>query len=311
MNKFELELVFKNGTSKRFSKCIYTVWERDIYTPYSKIYGTFLCENINFSQLSDTVSLCLYVNSILYHKGIPDKLDFNFGASSNLLNFSSRGFTLLLGQNQPQPKINSNINLSDLLTKNISSPEITCEENTKTVNYIYVKENSTVWDAVTAYCLKAYGTYPYIKGNKVMATCSNSPVTDFSSPKIVNYSFGLDTTLVLSDIYMSDEEGNYKFHSQNDDTLKMGIQRVKFIPLDRQWLSDTQLGLKGKLDFSKRGMKFKSCTYLGFNGENLMDKISSLHESLNGKRINSLRVTTNKKGTFTTVKCYDDFFGQL
>lgn len=309
MNRTELELHFKDGTSKRFSDCIYTIWERELYTPYSKIYGSFLCRQLTFSQLSDTVSICLYIDSILCHKGIPDKLELN--GSSAVLTFSSRSFTLLLGQNQPQPKINPEVNLSDLLKKNISSEEITCEENTKTVNYIYVKENSTVWDAISAYALKAYGTYPYIKGNKVMVTCSNSAEIDISSSATVDSSFGLDTSLILSDVYMADEEGSYTYHCRNEDALKMGIQRVKYLPLDRQWLSDVQLGLKGKLDFSGRGIKFLSLTCLGFKNAELMDKLSSSDSSLNGKRINSIRVTTNKKGTFTTIKCYDDHFGQM
>ena len=41
-------------------------------------------------------------------------------------------------------------------------PFVTCENSTKIANFLYIKEHSSLWDAVVNLCLKVGNTYPYI-----------------------------------------------------------------------------------------------------------------------------------------------------
>ena len=82
----------------------------------------------------------------------------------------------------------------------------------------------------------------------------------------------------------------------------MGIERKKYYPLDRQWLSAPETGLNAKLDYSLRGMNDFRAVYAGYKGEDLTDKIANLYDGINGRRISFLKVRGSAKGIFTEIR---------
>ena len=75
----------------------------------------------------------------------------------------SRGFTSLLCQNQIEPGLKTNISFNSLMDVYYTLPYVTHEDNSDTGNYIYVKDNSNMWDGVVNLSYKLYGNYPFIR----------------------------------------------------------------------------------------------------------------------------------------------------
>ena len=60
---------------------------------------------------------------------------------------SSRGLTAMLLQNQLEPGLHTAMSLDRLMQEFVSFPkEITWESSTDTSNYLFVKENTSLWD---------------------------------------------------------------------------------------------------------------------------------------------------------------------
>lgn len=312
MNKCYIKIIYISGSPLVLTDCINFTYQKELYTPFSLATGTFLLKGYPVTpEASNIKGVELYINDALVHFGMPDDVSFKHSGGIGFFTFLSRSHTMLLAQNEPEPGINSKVNLSSVISKNITSPYITCEQNTPAVNYIYVKEKSTIWDAIHAYALKEYGSVPYIRSyNKVMVTSSGNPKINYSDVKKISYQSCKNTSLILSDVYMADLDGSYKNHAANSAASAVNIQRKKYYPLDRQWLSDPSTGLYGRLDMSQKKFNQQGFTYIGFLGEELMDKITGLGLSMNNQRINSITVRGNKKGIFTEILCYNDEYGQ-
>lgn len=312
MTSCRLVINYANGSSKGFDKCISFTFKKEFYTPYTLAAGTFVWERADcLLENSVIIRADLYINSRLVHTGLPDKLELGRKNGINTLSFSSRGYTSLLGQNEPQPGVIPEANLGYLIDQNINSPYITYQEGTIKTQYIYVKEQSTVWDALNAYTLKVYGTRPYIRSTgTVMATAVSTSQINYASVLKTNYKETMDTTLLLSEVYMANLQGDYIYHSVSSDAVAAGIIRTKYYPFDNQWVLEPDVGLQGILDFSQRKIRQQSFVYSGYMNEDLMDTVSNYGEKLNGKRINAITVTGGKNGVFTQVSCYDDKYGQ-
>ena len=309
MNNVTVKFFQKDGSVFSFSRCVNFLFKKEFYTPFSVCSGTFILpENSSFNG-ENSVRTEFFLDGKILHSGLTEKVKVN-REKGNLLVFSSRSHTLLLGQNEPEPKINSDVNLENLISDNISCPYIEWERDTAKVNYIYVNEHSTIWDALNNYCLKAYGTRPYIReSNKVYARpCSFQ--ADFSGRILTRTFFEKNDELILSDIFMADLNGEYTFHKSCDKAKEVGIERKKYISLDRQWLSDSETGLSGMLDFSLRKNLVKGFAYNGFSGEDICDTVTNSGTVCDGMKINAVTVKGDKSGIFTTISCYDDPYGQ-
>ena len=301
MNRGNVAIYFDNEHIHTSPFCEYFSFEKDRYTPYTKAEGKFRWP-YDETDFSSAKMIRFYINGNLVHEGLPDRISVSENSSGRFLRFSSRGFTLLLGQNEPCPGINSDVSLQDLITKNISDDRIEYENPTDKINYIYVKEKSTVWDAVCAYGIKSKGIYPYIKGTNTVNISLSENTADYSGIRLLEKGSQLDTTLLISEIFMADLNGDYTCHEKNSTAETMHIQRTKYYPLDRQWLYSPETGLKSKLQFSQRKMNVLTAVYQGFCNEDLTDRITNLFDEINGRRICSVKVTGSSKGIFTHLK---------
>lgn len=302
---------FLNTSSIFLGKCVNFSFKKELYTPYTVAVGVFLMPEIDV-DFSDISGISFYVNETRIHFGMPDRVNVFRRNGLEYVSILSRSHTMLLGQNEPEPGVISNVTLAQLITSNIQSDYISAQENTQNQDYIFVKEKSTIWDAINIYALKTYNTVPYIKGyNTVMVTADNAAEVDYSNAKIIGFGGGKDTTLALSDIYMSEfEQDTYPYEATNAALEQMNIRRKRYYAMDKQWLQSPLTGLKYKLRFSRRKSAFVNFSYAGFQNEDIMQKVTNLDPRFNGKFINALSVTGNSGGIFTQVCCYDDYYGQ-
>lgn len=302
-----LWLTKKNGDMINLTSCISFYLKKEIYMPYSQLNAEFFTNGVDIN-ISDIKEIKMQVGNDYVHSGLVDELTIS--EKKGTIKVSSRSYGILLGQNQPKPGINSNINLFSLVKNHVASSHIAVESGAPETNYIYVKEGSTVWDAVIAYSLKINGYYPYVRNNVVYVTLNpikNVPLGDI----ILDKGESLSTTSMLSKIYMKDTEDSYSFNRENNMAASYNIVRTKYYNLDRQWLSDSNIGLDGKINYSNRKYHYVYYTYSGFQGEELMDKITNgMDKTFGGKYISEITVWGNNGKINTKICCYLDKLSQ-
>lgn len=289
--------------------CIYFTIDKERYTPYTTFKGSFIVRN-NYEEV---ISINFLINGTAVHYGSIDMARITHYAGNYRLDIASRSYTLALGLNQPIPQINSSVTLSNLLSRNVSLKNVTYETGTKSINYIYVLENSTLWDAVVAYSLKAYGKYPYIyKTNEIRINAPSSVKTrNYRNVDVVEIYSGSTLSNLISHIHMKDTEDNYETYNLTDSyATSRDIIRHKQIPLDMQWLADTDMALQSRIDFAKRGTKYKGIKSLGYSGEELFDKFTytDFNNASKTGTIHKLNITGRNNNIYTTMFEYTDAY---
>ena len=306
----EVRLVFKHGNNFLLSKApVSFKFTRERYTPYTQCTGVIIGD----VEVSEINSIELYYQNKLLHKGMADSITKVYKNGRFIVKFLSRGFTMLLGQNEPKPGIISNSSLASIISMNTQIPNVSWEATTEIINYIYVKEKSTIWDAICAYAYKAYKNYPYISQDNVVNASipTNATIFNYNSYKIATIGEGVSTSGILSTVFMSDADGEYTHTKDNNFAKSHNIVRKKYYPLDKQWLASPQDGLESKLKYSNRGVNLAFIKYEGHRFENLMDKAKFDYKNkafLNNEYISRVEVLGNKYGVFTTISVYRDSY---
>lgn len=307
MDSATITFKYTDGTTSSYAPMDFK-FSRERYTPYTTLEGHLL----SAERITEINTVYLYINNQLVHCGMADFIQQKNSKGRNLITFISRGFSLLLGQNEPVPGILSDIDLSGLVFINTSIPYVTCQGNTKKLNYVYVKEKSTIWDAICTYTYKAYQTYPYIcDTNNVRVTQAEDIVThSYSSDTVTYYGAKLSTSGLFSHVFMADQDGEYNFTQVNEAAIRRNIIKKKYYPMDNQWYADPDGGLLSKLNYSNKGFISVELQYTGHKFENLMDKASFVKGDfiINSERISAVEVTGNARGIFTKITVYRDSY---
>ena len=290
-------------------KCINFSLDKERYTPYTSFKGSFIIP-IYYEEI---FSIKFIIDGTAVHYGSVDRAKMTFKKEFYRLDISSRSYTLALGLNQPKPQVNLDVSLSNLLSRNVTLKNITYETGTTTINYIYVLENSTLWDAVVAYALKAYNKYPYIyKTNEIRINVpSGAKSRSYDDSSIIEVYNGSTLSNLISHIHMRDTDGNYEAYNIIDDyAVSRDIIRHKQIPLDMQWLSNTNKALTTRVNYSKRGTKYRGIKILGYSGEELFDKfVYNFGSSENQSgTIHKLNISGKNNAIYTTMYEYVDAY---
>ena len=292
-------------------KCISLRYEKERYTPYTTASGIFVCE----TPLADISKVKLYIDGYPVHYGPVDSYEFYSEGGISYVKFASRVFSMGLSQNQPKPGINSSVNLESLISNNLTIPYVYCEKDTEVANYIFVKENSSLWDAIVALGQKVTGNYPYIHGeNTVRLTKYSDEVTDLSDFKALKTAFGTNLSNIISDYHMKDTEDAYSYNYTNDVASDYEIVRHKYINLDRQWLSSPSEGLMHKGYFSGKGIRYTFIQLYGCCRLDLRQNVtySDIGTTAFGtKEVSRIRIDYNKKGFRTSLWFYDDDYSEV
>ncbi|SHM75038.1 hypothetical protein [Ruminococcus flavefaciens] len=279
---------------------------KDIYTPYTSLSAKVRTSRTNFDNAAEVM---LAIDNSLIHHGLIDDLKIEKTGGEYFLSVTSRGFTSLLCQNQIEPGLKMNISFNMLMDNFYTLPYVTHENNSDDSSYIYVRPNTSMWDAASNLAYKLLGTYPYIRGtNTVMISPFPAPeVFDFTDAELISHGTELACRHIASDYHMADINGNYgTFDLTDPDAAALKIVRHKYFDLDMRFLYAPQQALYFRDKFDFRGQKMLFCSYSGFCGEDLYDLVS--FTGVTAERIGSIKIRGSSKGIFTETGVYRDKF---
>lgn len=255
---------------------------KDRYSAYTELSATVILD----SPVSDVVGIKFTLGSYALHYGPPDYIRSERRHGRVTVTFRSRGWSAALTQNEPVPGMNYNLDLRGLAAANVYLPFVSYEDNTQQVNYIYVKEHTTMWDAVSAYAMKAYSVQPFIIGHNTVSVKIPAGTPRVYLPgSVISAGELCDRRGQLSKVYMADADGQYTYSAVNPLVADRDIVRERYYELDRQWLSSPVLGLEQKIAVSNRHSSMYYIRVEGYRGEEIFDTVIAAAQgvSLNAK----------------------------
>ncbi len=297
MNEIIVSLTDISSNIQNFSKIISLKVIKEYFTPYTTASVSIICDS-GFLQYKE---LSVSVNGFTIHHGLIDTVKYNAKSGISILSVTSKGFSSLLLQNQPVPGMMYNTSLNSLMDSFVDIPYVTHECNDTVQNYIFLKDNANLWDAVVNISYKVTGIYPYIRNNNCIMISPPENPSVFSTDGKLIFSRGLclDYTNIVSDFHMQDIDGNYDtYRLHNSDASDRNIVRHRQISLDRQYLSNPEQSMKNRLEYSMHGCYAEYSEYSGFSGEDIFDTLSD------GRRIDKIIVNGNADGIKTSLFHY-------
>ena len=297
-----LTFIKADGTEEVVTDTVKLTFRKDKYSSGSELAGKVIREG----AAGEPVRVKLEAGGRLIHDGY-----FEYGRQEMLggrsvLSFTSKGFSHLLSQIEPVPGMNYQVDLASLGALNTQIPGVTDESGTRTVSYISVKEHSSIWDAVSAYAMKAYGTQPYVLGtNTVSVSGAVGAARLYTGNMLISTGTLCDRRTMLSKAYMSDADGQYSEQVSNTAALSAGIIREKYFQFDRQWLSSLNMGIRYRINRTVRRSDMSFIKVLGYRGEELFDSCTfSSGGTMTTLKIGSIEVVFEKGRAVST-------FGQM
>ena len=306
-----IRLIFTNKDTTTYTEAdiLSFSFKKDAYLPYTRLSASFVtvAENIdNYSEMK------LYIDGNLIHHGYIETLERRKSGGKMIMYAVSSGFTAQLCRAQIEPGLKMGVSLNSLMDGFYTLPYVTHEDNSDTSNYIYVKKNTAMWDAVASLSYKLCGTYPYVRGaNTVRITAFPEPVSyAYSEDECTETGKGDDYRRMNTNYHMADINGEYG-HYDLADTTALGYNFVRhiYMDLDMRFLYSPQQALEYRNKLDCRGMRKSYCVYSGYRGEDLSD-IMTVGQTAPA-RIMFIEIKGSGKGVFTKVGTYIDGFTPL
>lgn len=296
----ELTLKTTGGTTFVINKLAGFRCRKERYTPYSALDATV----IGGEGVSDVVEAKLSVGGKVLHRGIMDSLTVTKSGGRTVMRLSSRGFSSMLAQNELAPGLLAGLSLNSLMSEKMIVPNVTWQNSSQTVRYIYVNEHDSQWSAIVSLSLALNEDYPYIGAVNEVRLSPVNPKTVVPENIFEEGSSG-DYSKMVSHYHMKDVNGSYSYNYTDGFATARGIVRHKYIAYDRQFVGLSDYGLKYRLGFTERGCKSRFLTYIGYCGEELRDKAVFPDGSV--CEISAVEICGNaKRGIFTKDICYFD-----
>lgn len=296
----QMLLVKSDGTEIKPNYIMGFTFEKDAYTPYTSFSAEFSSSGDTLPE--DCCGVRLWLNGKMIHFGVADiyrikkKNIYRHGV------ISSRGYTSMLTENQIPPGLHTGMTINKLFSSFCQLPNITHESNFDS-SYIFVKNGSSMWDAIANLSYKLYGRYPYIKAdNNVMMSLPESPKSiDIGTSEIFEYGSFTDTRRLASDYHMQDIDGSYgTYDLKEPEAVNRSIVRHRYFELDRRFLNDPGLACEYRNMVAKFGLRRKFLTYSGYNSEDIYDHVTG--DIINDKPILGIKITGNARGIFTRLE---------
>ncbi|MBQ8922914.1 MAG: hypothetical protein IJ060_12305 [Oscillospiraceae bacterium] len=276
---------------------------RDRYQPFSALNVQLHTE----TALKRTVRVQFFLSHVLLHDGLVREASCSREEGQYLAAIQSRGFSSFLLKNQLVPGIHPNVTLNSLM-ETYQLPNVTYQENMQAISYLYVKDNTSMWDSLIAYNYKLNGGFPYIRVPNLVCVVPQTGTRTFSVPQdaVIETGTGIRTADILSRIDMADAAGEYGcFTRTNALAGQLGIVRVRQILFDRQFSHAPQDALQMRLSLSNRRYHSRTVTYAGYLGEDLEDSVAA--EGVTA-RVSRIDIRGDAGGVITADTFYDDDF---
>lgn len=302
-----VNIILKNydGSEISYDKILSFTFHKDVYQSYTSLGAKF---SGNISVPENVTEIIFKIDNRTIHHGLADNISVTTSAGGSVISVSSRSFTSLLIQNQIETGLKTDISINDLIGSFYTLPYVTHEDSAEK-SYIYIRNNSNMWDGIVNIAYKLYGTYPYIRGtNHIMMSPVESPyLFEYSDSSIISRGIATTDKRLMSHFHMSDLNGSYgEFELEDSDVISHNIIRHRFFELDKQFLYQPQQALEYRSKYASRGRKKVFCTYSGYKGEDLSD--TATFGTVQNKRIGTITITGSSSGIVTEIGVYKDKF---
>lgn len=299
-----LILVNKDLTSRTETEILSFSFRKDVYMPYTKLRAAFVTEN---DSIDDIAEIKLIIDDIIIHHGYIETIECRKNGGETIIYAVSDGFTAQLCRAQIEPGLKMGISLNSLMDNFYTLPYVEHENNADTSNYIYVKKNTAMWDAVANLSYRICGTYPYIRGtNTVRITPYPSPSSFFyDEDECTETGVGNDYRRMNSNYHMADINGDYGHYDLYDsDAADYRFVRHIYMDLDMRFLYSPQQALEYRNKLDCRAMRKRYCIYSGYRGEDISDLMTIGNND--SARIMFIEINGSSKGVFTKAGTYTD-----
>ncbi len=300
-------VLITDGASVTLDRVVSFLFKKERYTGYSFFSGSFIGECVPLNVRA----VRLYCGGKLIHTGAADEVSCRYEKGRYVTAIRSYGFTMLLGQNLAEPGILSSPSLGSIISMVPLIYGLAYQSGTSEVSYIYINENTTIWDAVRIYTLKAYNTFPFIYGtNIVRCERMGDSLFSYEDEMLTSVTSGVKLTNLISSAYTCDSSGEYSYSLSNEFASERNITKQKYYAQDKEFLYDLNVELEDKVNYADRGREYYSFSYVGYKGEDLLDHITIKRDglSLEDAEIDGVRIEGSEKGVFTTISVYVDAY---
>lgn len=303
----EMIIVRTDGVLLPAGRVLSFTFKKDAYIPYTTLNARAA---VHVGGLEEAAEIRFSVNGRLIHHGLIDKLRYEKSRGVYILSVSSRGFTSLLCQNQIAPGLKTGISFNALMDGFCKLPYVEHEDNSYDGSYIYVRPNTSMWDAAANLSYKLCGSYPYIRGTNTVMMNQVAYPESFSvdGDKLLTIGNELLYSRLASNYHMANMGGDYgEYELTDDEVLSRKIVRHKYFELDMRFLRNMDMATQYRDKFDSRGWKRLYCSYSGYNGEDISDRISFGDEVVS-ERIDSVEIKGSSRGVITEIGVYRDKF---
>lgn len=305
-------IVLQNGSSVTLDKPLSFTFKKDRYSPTQEFTGEFYTDRL----ISSPKTVNVYIKGYLVINGFVQSIKTVKSGTGYICRLTAKSKTSLLEQNHIRPDLYTQTSLRKFYDDYIKIPDINFSGGLDYVNYVNFSDNASMWDAIVLICLKLYGVYPYtLINNQIMFSMpSVQQELSLSASRIVSAEEKLDTSRLISHVYMKDLDGNYAAYSKESPYAKaLGITREKHIPILYSWVHDIDAGLSYKLNFARRKCHEYKISYLGYFSEDLYYKliIPSGIFNYNTYYIHGIEIKGDDKKVVTTLSSYDDYYSVI
>lgn len=294
-----------NGSETAFEKLLSFTFRKDAYQPYTS-FGAKI--SADFYEPENISEVMFFIDNRLIHHGLADNITVTTSDGSNIISVSSRSFTSMLIQNQIEYGLKTNISINSLMASFYTLPYVTHEDNSET-SYIYVKNNSNMWDGIANLSYKICGTYPYIRGTNCvrMTPVENPSEFSYLDSQLISKGVSMAGRKLMSHFHMSNINDEFgEFELEDNEVVAQNIVRHRFFELDRQFLYNPQQALEYRSKFASRAKERLFCTYSGYNGEDLSDLVTFGFAYT--ERVGAVTITGSSNGVITEISTYRDKF---
>jgi hypothetical protein len=300
-----------NGTDMLMDRIHSFRFHKEFYVPYTSLSIKIPYNTDMFISFPKRVRF--YFGPKVIHDGLIDTAVHKKDKDFNGIEITSKGFTAELLRNQITPGLYSQVTFSSLMSDKLPFQNITWETlNNEVRDYVYVVRGSTFFDALVAFCTKNYSRFPYVSGpNKLMFSPKPSANSiGISSSEICAYGQEYDYRRLVSNLNMSDVDGNYDaFSRTSTKAVNLGFVRHHKFDLDRTFLSKPSDALKFREYHSNRKILSQFVEYCGYKGEDIGDYITVNRSGMMlSKRINEITITGEPGFVRTKDYSYFDSF---
>ena len=290
-----------HGTESVLTECIRFSLLRERYLPFSSLSLTVRC-----GEMETPVRIRFLLDGRTLMDGTVHRADVSLRGGLRTLTATVRSFTAALAKNQLEPGVHYDVTL-DSLMQTYALPHVTYQTGMAAVGYIYVKEHTPMWSAVSAYNFKLCGGFPYVRADNLLCVMPQPERDPVVLPDgLILRGEQCSSGAIVSRVVMASFDGEYgRYAADNPEAAAREIVSVRQMAFDMQFIYDPEDALRYQIALSNRRLSAETAAYSGYCGEDIGDAVTA-----GGKTafVGKIVICGDSKGIVTEDTFYYDSF---